>query len=142
MRFHRTRQRDERMAAHDAVGVEDDHGFVVGAPAPYEVEDVARLALAAVAAAAVKDSFGSEALAESLPQSLFVGRDALIARVGEDEEIERVRLALARERRPRRGESCPDAYRILVVDGHHDRGAGLQRAPLQLVHVEPLGVTA
>src|SRR5262249_46417601 len=71
VRFHRTRQCDERMAAHDAVGIEHDHVFVVGAPAPHEIRYVARLALTAVAAAAIEHPAGAEALAQALPQGLF-----------------------------------------------------------------------
>jgi hypothetical protein len=130
------------VATHDAVGVEHDHAFVVGAPAPHEVGDVARLAFAAVAAAAVEHPLRAEALAEALPQRLFVGRDALVGGVRKHEEIERPLLALERERGPGRRESRPDAHGVLVVDRHHDRSAAPQRAPGELGHVERLRIAA
>src|SRR5215469_16181603 len=123
MRFHRARQRDERVTTHDAVGIKDDHAFVIGAPAPHEVADVAGLALAALAAAAVVHPVRAEAGAETLPQRLLLGRDVRVAGVGKYEEIKGMLLAVAAERGPDRRESRADAHRILVVYRHHDRGA-------------------
>src|SRR5262249_56959625 len=95
------------------------------------------LGLSGVAARRIEPPARAETPAQALPQGLFLDRDALIARVGEHEKIERMLLALTRERRPGRGESRPDAHRILVVDRHHERDAGLQRAPGELAHVDP-----
>src|SRR4029077_12568781 len=111
--LHGPRERDESLTTHHAVGIEHQHAFVIRSPAPHEVGDVAGLALAAVAAAAVEDAARAVARGESLPHPLLIFRDACIARVGENEKIESALLALAQERGPGRGQSRADADRVL-----------------------------
>ena len=142
MSFHGARERDQGVTAHHAVGIEHDHAFVVRAPAAHEVGDVARLALAAVDAAAVEDALGAVTRDQAPPHLLLIGCDALIARVGEDEKIERALLTLARERGPDRGEAGADAHRIFVVYRHHHGGARAQGAPRQLLHIDAEGIAA
>src|SRR5205823_13460618 len=54
--LHELDETDERLAGHQAVGVEHDHVAVAPAPAPAEVGDVAALALHARLAAAIEDA--------------------------------------------------------------------------------------
>ncbi len=56
VRLHRRRETDDRVARHDAVGVEHQHVRVVAAPAGDEVGDVAGLAARVLAAPAIIDA--------------------------------------------------------------------------------------
>ena len=127
---HQLRQRHQRLAGHDAVGVQHDHVVVGAAPVAHELGDVAGLAADVLGAAAIEDAARRAAprLDQRAPGGSLRRGDLGLARVGEHEEIEALRL--------RRGCCCSDYQmastpantraRVLVVDRHDDGGAALQ----------------
>ena len=126
--LHGERQTHQRRARHDAIAVENDEVLVATAEAAHPILDVARLAAAVLAAAAVIDGKGVlQAMAQGAIGALLRRAVALIARVGQKEHVERRRAAhrfqLERDGLHRAG----DARRILVIDREQQRGPRRQR---------------
>ncbi len=118
----------QRGARHDAVAVENDEMLVSAAEATHPILDVSRLARVVLAAAAIVDRDDIlEAMAQGAIGALLGGTFALIARIGENKDVEgagRVhRLQLERDRL----DGARYAGRILMVDREQKRGAGRQR---------------
>ena len=119
--LHQVDQTDERLAGHQAVGVEHDHVAVAPAPAPAEVGDVAALALQAHLAAAIEDAAEAPHGATPVePRFLLLHRRARVGRVAEHEEVEAVERAGALERAMDRAEPREHPLDRLLADGHHD----------------------
>ena len=124
---HQTRQ---RRAGHDAVAVENDEVLIAAAEATHPVLDIAGLATAVLAAATVEDGDDVlQAMAQRAVRALLGGAFALIARVGQQEDVERCRAAhrfqFERDRLHRAG----NARRILVINREKEcRPRGQRRA--------------
>ena len=119
--LHELDQADDRLAGHQAVGVEHDHVAVAPAPAPAEVGDVAALALQAHLAAAIEDAAEAPHGATPVePRFLLLHRRARVGRVAEHEEVEAVERAGALERAMDRAEPREHPLDRLLADGHHD----------------------
>src|SRR5262249_3452264 len=117
----------EARAAHDAVGVEDDHVPVLAAPAPAEVGDVAALALDAVPPPAIEDPAESaDGGAQVDPCLAFGDQRVGLAAVAEDEEVEALRRSGGSERLPGRPDAGEHAWHVLVANRHDERGARLR----------------
>ncbi len=119
VRIHHPRQCHDSGAAHDAVRVQHD-GVVVGStPLAYEVRDIAGLASDVLLAASIKNpSACPVTLDERLPRPLLRRADFRLARVREDEKIERRLLRMCTQRRPDDVEARRHARGVLVVDRH------------------------
>ena len=138
----------EERAAHDAVGVEDDHVAVAFSPAAAEVGDIARLAIDGFAAFAVEDAAEAvELAAEFEPRELLLDPFVRIVGIGEDEEVEVGELAFLLEGLVDDAETFEDAADVFVVDRHDDGGGGGERGGLVFVgerveEVEGIGFAA
>jgi hypothetical protein len=67
------------------------------------------------------------ALAQSGEAALLLGRDRRVARVAQQEDLERGRLGPGLQAGQRGAEVPEDRLRLLVVDGNDDRGPGQER---------------
>ena len=121
IRLHRRREAHDRLAGHQTVGVEDDHMRIVAAPVSDEIGDVARFAGQILAPPSVVEAGLRQACADGDESALFGDPDIGVGGVGQQEEVERVRLAGAFDVLEDRLHGAEHARRRLVVDRHHDR---------------------
>jgi hypothetical protein len=129
MVFHHTRHLDDVRAVHEAVGIEHEHGLVSAAPGADEVADVARLAVFIGFTTPVVDPAESaETAAKIGPGDFFKHPEVEIARVAEDEEVERVEVAGGFDGTVDGLDAGTDLDAVLVVNGHHHGVAFRQRA--------------
>ncbi|MNV23386.1 hypothetical protein D3C71_1143980 [compost metagenome] len=124
--LHARDQAHDGVTGHQAVRVQDQHLRVATAPAPHPVGDVAGLAPAVVAAAAVEQPRMSVHGGAQLGEGLFFGRtDVFAPGIAEHEEIELVQLAGFGHRLVDRLQAGQQPARVFVVGGHQQRGAGV-----------------
>ena len=122
--FHHAHERGEAVAAHHAVGIEHDHVFVVLAPAPAEIGDVAALALDAMPAQAIEDAAEAAGVAAQVePRAALGDARVRIAGVAQEKEIEAVEQTGARDRFVGRAHAGEHARGVFVADRHDDGGA-------------------
>ena len=121
IRLHRRRQAHDRLSRHQAVGVKDDHLRIVAAPVNDEIGDVARFAGKILAPPPVIEAGLRQARANGDESALLGDPDIGVGGVGQQEEVERVRLAGTFDVLENRLHGAEDARRRLVVDRHHDR---------------------
>jgi hypothetical protein len=95
---HEPGESHQRIAGHDAVGIEHDGVVVRTAPGTHEIRDVAGLAADVLLAAAIEDPpLPALALDQLLPGDFFSGADLGLARIGQDEQVEHRLLRLGLE---------------------------------------------
>ena len=132
LRFHQAHHREQRLAAHHAVGVEHHHVAVGLAPAAAKVGHVAGLAPGAALAPAVVDAHRAgtrgELVAQPAPGGEFGVAQGRVRGVGEQVDVEQAvgRAGIAHRRGERfAGGAQPGAHGgdVFVADRHDDRGA-------------------
>ena len=121
IRLHRRRESDDRLAGHQTVGVEDDHMRIVAAPVNDEIGDVARFTGQILAPPPVIETGVRQSCAKRDESALLGDPDIGVGGVGQQEEVERVRLARAFDVLENRLHGAEHARGRLVVDRHHDR---------------------
>ena len=131
--FHQPHQRHQRVAVHDAVGVEHHHVAVVAAPAAAEVGHVAGLAPRAPAPPAVEHAPArthravAEGLAQAFPGLLLGGAQRGVRGVRQHIDVEQRQRAGGGQRFT--GGAQPGKHRgdVFVAD-RHDHGGARARA--------------
>ena len=126
--FHRRREPDDRIRGHQAVGVQDDHLGVGGAPARDEVGDIARLAAHVLSSSAIEQTRRRKSLAHRQQRPLLGDPDVGIGGVGEKEIVEGIAQARRLDVLINRLHRREHTRRGLVVDRHDDRGLDIERA--------------
>ena len=121
--LHRRGEADDRFPRHQAVGVEHDHMRVVAAPMGDEIGDVAGLAAHVPSPPAVVEARLRQPRAHRQERALLRDPDIGVGGVGDEEEVERMRLA-RRLRRPRRW----PAWRRTRARAPHCRSASRPRS--------------
>ena len=141
MTFHRAHQAHQRLAGHQAVGVQDQELLIGAAEAPHPFGDVSRFAGDVPRTAAIEDPpVSARPLAQCQKPRLLGDPDVGIGGVAEDEQVERIARADLPQRLIDRLQLGHDPRRLLVVGRHHQRGArgkprqrrvrtGAERAP-------------
>ena len=126
MRLHGGDEAEQGVAAHDAVGVEDEELGIGGAEAGDPFGDVAGLAGGVFRAVAVEDAVGAAGAFAQRQEGLFFG-DPEFGRggVAEDEDVETVGGAEAAEVLVDRFQPGHDAIGGFVIGRHQQRGAGV-----------------
>ena len=122
------RQADDRLARHQAVGVEHEHEVEPMPLRAQEVPDIAGLVAGIVRAAAIVQALGEDrggragsrtGAAPGLPSPV-------LARVAQDEELEGLRLAGILQAAEHGLEMAEDPLGLLLEDRDHDRGPRAQ----------------
>ena len=126
---HQTGEIDQRVAGHQAVGVQADEIVVALAPTAAELGDIAGLAPGIVGAIAIEDALlRFKGCAELRPHRLLLEDGVGILAVAQDEDVEGGLLAGRLQRAVNRGKTRADRVRILVIDGHRERGSPFDRS--------------
>jgi hypothetical protein len=143
MRLHQAGESHQRLARHDAVGIEHDHALIAVAEPAHEVGDVAGLVLAAIAAPPVKHPADGLVARDEALVHRFLGQSNFgVVAVGEDEQVKCRVLRLLPERGPDGIEPGANPIRVLVVDRHDDGGAGIERTTCDLCRVKARRIAA
>ena len=126
--FHQAHQAGQALAAHHAVGVENDHVLVVTAPTTAEVVEVAALALNATATTAIEDLAETTGFAADVePGLLFGDADVGVVTVAEHEEIEAIQVTSGGHRFKRCTQTGEYTRHVFVADRHHQGGTRILR---------------
>jgi len=121
VRLHRRRQAHDRFPRHQAIGVKHDHVRVMAAPMGDEIGDVAGLAAPVLAPSPIIEAGLRQSRAHRQKRALLGDPDVGVSGVGDEEKVERMRLAGAFDVLEDGLHGAEHARRRLVVDRHHDR---------------------
>ena len=114
------------LAGHGRVGVEHDHELVGGAPATGPVGDVARLGFDVLFAVTI-EGLGMGAQAEAGEDGLLRHQGFDLVGVGQDEQVERIRHAQARQTVVDGRQALHRCKGVFVIERHQQGGAGRRR---------------
>lgn len=127
MPLHRADQPDDRLAAHQAVRIEDQHLRISGAEPAHPVGDVAGLAFRIGRPPAIEDARMAFGALAQLQECGFLGDpDGRIGGVAEDEDVEAVDRSDGFERLVHGAQRRGDAGGRFIVCRHEQRGARRQ----------------